>query len=216
MRIIELEKKDIEINLGRLYRRVMVGGKEELPGWLLEQIEECLDDIPIEPKCIFSFFDCKSDLEKNLILKNESFQSSFLAKRFRFAEEIGLFISTVGYDATTKSRQAYEERDGVKSLIYDSIGSEYAESTADKIQKIIEDDIGYCIKRYSPGYNDWHISEQEKIFKLIPGKEIGVILQENSFLMQPEKSISAIIGYSDKKIQGCISCNQKDCDYKMK
>lgn len=214
MKIIELKKEDIRINKKRLDRRI-TKSSAELPDWLKPQIEECLEDCNINPKGIFSFFNCEIDSEKDIItIEDTIFHSSFMAKRFKYAKEAGLFVATVGFDPTIKCREAYKNKEGVKALIYDSIGSEYAESTANEIHKIIEKEKGYCMKRYSPGYNDWDISEQELLFKLVSGNKIGINLTEGSFLMQPEKSVSAMIGYSDKNMEGCKVCTKKDCSYR--
>ena len=48
-------------------------------------------------------------------------------------------------------------------------------------------------KRYSPGYGDWDISAQKELLSLIHADQIGITLTE-SYLMIPEKSVSAIIG----------------------
>jgi len=213
MKIIKLKPEDIKLNKRRLERRVMQG-HTKAPDWVTLQIESCLKDCEIKPKGIYSLFDCEVDAEKNtIIIEDTIFESSFMAKKFKYAKEVGLFIATIGDFTAEKVKQAGKEKDGVKALIYDSIGSEYAESTADAIHRIIEKEQGYCMSRYSPGYNDWDISEQKKLFELVPGEKIDVKLTE-SYLMQPEKTVSAMIGISKRKLEGCKTCTKKDCIYR--
>jgi cobalamin-dependent methionine synthase I len=57
----------------------------------------------------------------------------------------------------------------------------------------MEREQGRQMSRYSPGYGDWDISEQAKLFRLVPGDAIGVHLSE-THQMTPEKSVSAMIG----------------------
>ena len=165
MKIITLTKDQIKINKRRLEKRIMQA-KAEVPSWLALQIEECLQDSEIEPRGVFSFFYSETDTKNNTIkIGDIAFQSSFMAKRFKYADEVGLFIATIGSYTAKKAQESYEDKDGLKALIYDAIGSEYAESTANTIHKLIEENKGYCMSRYSPGYNDWHISEQTKLFQ---------------------------------------------------
>lgn len=48
--------------------------------------------------------------------------------------------------------------------------------------------------RFSPGYARWHLQEQEKIFKLLKGEEIGITLSETYFML-PQKSLSGVFGF---------------------
>jgi cobalamin-dependent methionine synthase I len=51
--------------------------------------------------------------------------------------------------------------------------------------------LGY---RFSPGYARWDLQEQEKIFKLLRGEEIGISLSETYFML-PQKSLSGVFGF---------------------
>lgn len=181
------EHFDVRINRRRLERRIL-GSPGEIEDWLKEEIDTCLQECRPRPKGIYSFFECKVD-SGTIGLGGEIFYSAFLAKRFNYAKELGLFIVTIGPQIEEKSKC----KDRLHSFIYDAIGSEYAESSANALQKLIEEERGCRMKRYSPGYNDWDISDQEKLFNLVDGNVIGVKLT-GSCIMEPEKSISAIIG----------------------
>lgn len=178
---------DVKINKKRLERRI-IGSAEKAEFWLQEEIENHLKDYSPEIKGIYSFFQSSTYKEK-IRIKDIEFYSSFLAKRFKHAEELGLFIATIGAGIEEKANSD----DTFSNFIYNCIGSEYAESAANAMHKFIEKEKGYKMSRYSPGYNDWDIKEQKKLFKLVPGEKIGVILQD-SCIMTPEKSVSAVIG----------------------
>lgn len=53
----------------------------------------------------------------------------------------------------------------------------------------------YATLRYSPGYGDWALSSQKDIFAFLNGCREKIQLSEN-YLMEPVKSITAIIGWS--------------------
>ncbi|MFH1636911.1 MAG: vitamin B12 dependent-methionine synthase activation domain-containing protein [Candidatus Woesearchaeota archaeon] len=182
-----LNELNIKIKRSRLERRIM-GPAGKIEDWISEEIDQCLQECTPRAKGAYSFFECKVDSEK-IELGGEIFHSKFLAKRFHYAKDLGLFIVTIGPKIEEKSKC----KDPLQSFIYDAIGSEYAESSANALQKFIENEEGHKMKRYSPGYNDWDISDQEKLFKLVDGKAIGVRLTESNIMM-PEKSVSGIIG----------------------
>jgi len=81
-----------------------------------------------------------------------------------------------------------------------------------------EFNVGKMSNRYSPGYCNWNVAEQHKLFKLLPKDFCGVSLTE-SVLMQPIKSISGFIGVGEKikyHHYKCKFCTQKQCIYKSK
>lgn len=75
----------------------------------------------------------------------------------------------------------------------DALGSAYAESFCDYVNQMLGKE--YKLKpRFSPGYGDLPIELQEPLLKtLCADKTVGITL-DNSFLMTPVKSITAIIG----------------------
>jgi cobalamin-dependent methionine synthase I len=72
--------------------------------------------------------------------------------------------------------------------------------------------------RYSPGYCNWPVSEQQFLFSLLPENFCGITLTESS-LMLPIKSISGIIGIGSlvkMKEYICDKCGIKECTYRAK
>jgi hypothetical protein len=71
--------------------------------------------------------------------------------------------------------------------------------------------------RFSPGYCDWHITQQKELFKLLDSNRIGVELTYTC-LMTPRKSISGVFGISSSSsikdvmpYNPCLDCQKKDC-----
>lgn len=105
------------------------------------------------------------------------------------------------------------------SYVLDVIGSVIVEKAMDEIQKKLEDDMklnGLGISdRFSPGYCDWNVSDQHKLFRLLPENFCGIRLSESS-LMNPIKSVSGIIGLGENLKQlgyQCHWCNDPNCIY---
>ena len=67
--------------------------------------------------------------------------------------------------------------------------------------------------RYSPGYCGWDVSEQQKLFFLLPENCCGIRLTDSS-LMLPIKSVSGVIGVGKtvrKTAYKCAVCDKEDC-----
>ena len=79
------------------------------------------------------------------------------------------------------------------------------------------DEFGLKItNRYSPGYCNWPVSDQQILFLLLPEKFCGVTLTGSS-LMIPIKSVSGVIGIGASvkmKEYTCDTCGMKDCTYR--
>jgi cobalamin-dependent methionine synthase I len=57
------------------------------------------------------------------------------------------------------------------------------------------------VSRYSPGYGDLPLEMQREIIRALDcGRTIGVTLTE-SLLMQPSKSVTAVIGMKERKAE---------------
>ena len=71
--------------------------------------------------------------------------------------------------------------------------------------------------RFSPGYGDFELGVQSDIFRVLDcPRRIGLSLNK-SLLMSPSKSVTAIIGISDRQAvcaSGCNLCDKKDCAFK--
>lgn len=143
-----------------------------------------------------------------------------LAGYFKNASHAALFICTAGKYFTEKTCELNEQGNFLEAYILDSIGSLTVENAMNKIQyqlagKMAE--IGLNISnRYSPGYCNWALSEQKKLFSLIGENPVGITLN-NSCLMFPTKSVSGIIGIGKtikKREYGCKICNNQTCIYR--
>jgi len=133
---------------------------------------------------------------------------------------MALFLCTAG-DFFTQMTDHYNQRgDLLEAFIVDAIGSMIVESAMDKIQESLLKDMQAAhlgiSNRYSPGYCNWHLSEQKTLFQLIGENPIDVRLSE-SCLMQPIKSVSGVIGIGEqitKSEYGCATCNSEHCIYR--
>jgi hypothetical protein len=138
----------------------------------------------------------------------------------RKSEGAALFLCTVGKEISEYGGVLMAKGEVLEGYIFDIIGSLSVESAMNLIHDTFEKemrDAGVGItNRYSPGYCEWSVGEQQKLFSFFPERFCGVELTESS-LMTPVKSVSGIIGFgAEAKRLGheCSLCNLKSCIYR--
>ena len=137
---------------------------------------------------------------------------------FDECEKIAIFVVTLGAQVDKKISY-YGKTDVLRSVVLDSMASVMVESVLDELQAQVDDTIGlYPTMRYSPGYGDLELSFQRQLLTALGcGKSMGVMLNSSN-IMIPQKSISAIVGYSKKKqayASVCLKClNNGKCKVK--
>ncbi len=117
----------------------------------------------------------------------------------------------------------YNIVDMTSALIVDSMASALIEQACNEVEAIIKSQL--CTQnmtwRFSPGYGDLPISLQKSFIQVINAeKQIGLTATNDNILI-PTKSVTAIIGISDKPIpekkRGCIVCNMnKICQFRKR
>jgi len=136
------------------------------------------------------------------------------------SDSIAMFICTAGGEIGIRSKAAMKEGDLLRGYVYDTVGSEVVETAADRMQDELETlmlSSGKKItNRFSPGYCDWDVSEQHKLFSFFPYNFCGIRVTPSA-LMDPVKSVSGFIGIGEnvkRQPYTCSFCDMKDCIYR--
>ena len=153
-----------------------------------------------------------------LELNNISFHlDKIIAKQLTKCTSIAFIVVTLGKKYDDWINQYFKRGDPFQGYIADTIGSEMVENAADYIESLVENETKKInlnsTNRYSPGYCGWNVSEQHKFFSLLPQKFCGIELSDSA-LMNPVKSVSAIIGIGkdcEKKDYQCSLCSMENC-----
>ncbi len=161
--------------------------------------------------------------EGKITIQDITINSRVLSKIGRDAFSVFIFILTIGDEIENLSSQLYSSNQLFMSQLVDAWGSVFVEAAADCFMHNIEASLteGFILSaRYSSGYCDIDVREQEKIFKLI-GEENRLVRLNESFQMIPQKSISGIFFKVDSK-RGtkykkyfifCKDCSNRLCKY---
>ena len=72
--------------------------------------------------------------------------------------------------------------------------------------------------RFSAGYGDFKVENQRLFFEYLESTKLLGLTLNDSYLMSPSKSVTAIVGIYDcegkEQAQGCKACVLKDCEYR--
>jgi hypothetical protein len=143
--------------------------------------------------------------------------SRIIASQLKNISSIALFVGTIGNKVEKHSESLFLEGDPFEGYIMNLVGSVAAESVAHLIHEYIKADIEKMnisvTNRFSPGYCEWDVAEQFKLFNYFPFEYCKVSLT-SSALMEPVKSVSGIIGIGkDMSIKDypCKKCSRENC-----
>jgi hypothetical protein len=215
---LKINKNEIELTMGYT--------ENNIPAHFNELIDKVLSGAETLCKIDagYKMVKVKYDAEqKNGIFAGQVFFSTkkIVTSKIKKAEKAAIFVCTIGPEMERWSHKLLDEGDGILSYIVDTVASVIVESATDKLH----DHIGSVMKmkglnitnRYSPGYCDWEVPEQLKLFSMLPEKFCGITLTESA-MMVPIKSVSGIIGIgAEVKWQkyACDTCGITDCTYRI-
>lgn len=118
----------------------------------------------------------------------------------------------MGFETLLRAEQA---RDMARAVMLDACGSAWVEAGCDTAEKELAarfPDL-YLTDRFSPGYGDLPLDLQPAICAALDApRRVGIHVTE-SLLMNPSKSVTAVIGLSDRpqmaRIRGCAHCSMR-------
>ena len=193
------------------------GAREAAPE-LLALLEEVLS----ETAGLLSYKVCWQKLpavrtEAGLDLTFAKTASKNLGRHLEGCSHIVLFGATVGIGLDRRIAR-YGRTAPAKALLLQAMGAERIEALCNAFSQKIKNDAAaeglQTTSRFSPGYGDLPLELQRDIFRTLncSGK-IGLTLND-SLIMSPSKSVTAIIGIGTPcrdTAAGCRSCTKTDC-----
>ncbi|MBQ7326232.1 MAG: Vitamin B12 dependent methionine synthase activation subunit [Clostridia bacterium] len=173
------------------------GVREEIPE-ITSLLDSCIVEVDgrLSAKVCYREYEL-STLDAYLDLGFARTDSRALRKALDGCKKIILFCATVGVDMDRLIAR-YSIASPSRSVMLQAIGTERVETLCDEFCKQIKEEkisFGQSVtKRFSPGYSDLPLALQRDIFSALnPEARIGVVLNE-SLIMTPSKSVTAIIG----------------------
>ncbi len=161
--------------------------------------------------------------ENNILINGLSFHTGHQVMRYlKNAEKLAFYICTAGEGITRRSGELMNKGLLVEGYITDMLGSVIVEEAMNNIHRELKENMEkehyHVSNRYSPGYCNWDVAEQHKLFSLFPPGFCGVTLTAGA-LMHPVKSVSGVMGIG-KNIKFhkyiCDACSDVNCIYRHK
>ncbi|MDO5597626.1 MAG: vitamin B12 dependent-methionine synthase activation domain-containing protein [Acidaminococcus sp.] len=156
----------------------------------------------VQPRSILQQWSCTvvqgAGPEKGrVILENGTeFVSSGLARHLMGCDRLLLFGATLGTRVDIALRRI-SVRSIAEGAAAQAVAASLIESYLDQQEIVWKKDLPAAWQyrtRFSPGYGDWDLAEQQKIFRLLDcAKTIGLTLTAGG-IMAPTKSVTAVIG----------------------
>lgn len=162
-----------------------------------------------------------SDKKDILIVDGVEIKSGkIISRELRNSDSIVFFICTAGKEISELSQTLLKGNNPVLGYVYDVLGSVTVEAATDKIHQEIRNMAAekeqLITNRYSPGYCQWSVADQHKLFSFFPETCCGITLTESA-LMHPIKSVSGIIGMGKEvkyRKYTCNICELTECFYR--
>ncbi len=145
------------------------------------------------------------------------FGSASLSKALKDCDKAVMFAATLGAEFDRLIAK-YSRVSPSAALVMQAIGAERIEALCDEFCRYISEKNQLCAhNRFSPGYGDLALDTQKEIFALLDcERRIGLTLND-SLIMSPSKSVTAIFGLSSQNSthkSKCKNCSNLTCTFR--
>lgn len=224
--MIELARADncqIKIKEKEVYRYLGYKSINQPENSISSLVKKCITKIENNMICkaCYKTFPIQKNTANGLNLSFLTTHSNALSKNLCECHELILFVATIGIEI-----DRLIEKNSILSpataIVLQAAGAAAIEEWCDVLCSNLaikyKKSGKFLTPRFSPGYGDFPLESQKSIFTALDcHRKIGVSLTENH-MMVPTKSVSAIIGISDKKtstsINKCNLCENKECKFR--
>ena len=170
----------------------------------------------VQPRYTFQIFDLTRGGDRFLLSNTDiALTGGTARKMLDQCDRAILLACTLGtwFDALLRTEQV---RDMSRAVILDACGSALVESGCDAAEEEIRARFPdrYLTDRFSPGYGDLPLALQPLICAALDTpRRLGIHVTD-SLLMNPAKSVTAVIGLSDRpqraRVRGCAYCSMRE------
>lgn len=156
--------------------------------------------------------------KETISIEDQTFSpGKVVVTQLKEATRLAVFVCTAGAGISEISKKKAAKGDEMIAYALDVVGSVTADKAAGKLLEKMQKEVqpaGFNITDpFSPGYCNWGVAEQHRLFALLPSGICGISLSESA-LMHPIKSVSGITGIGkDCKQMGyqCNWCTDREC-----
>lgn len=191
-----------------------LGAGSSPPEVLRRDMEQIADQLTaaVRPRYAYRVFSTVHE-ERGVLLREAGIllTGRSAARMLAQCDQAVLLICTLGAGFETMLR-AEQARDMARAVMLDACGSAWVESGCDAAEEELRARLlgWFLTDRFSPGYGDLPLCIQPEVCAALDaGRRVGIHVSD-SFLMNPMKSVTAVIGIADRpqmaRVRGCAHC----------
>lgn len=193
-------------------------GAADAPEPLRRQVEEEMEVLrsQLRPRYTYRVWDLeRRPCGVHLAGTDLTLEGETAARMLESCDRAALLACTLGtrFDQLLTAAQA---RSMARAVILDACGSALVEQGCDEAEEALSAYFPgrYLTDRFSPGYGDLSLELQRGLCAALDSqRRLGLHVTE-SLLLNPVKSVTAVIGISDRpqmaRIRGCAYCQMRD------
>jgi hypothetical protein len=218
---------EIDIDKKRLFSRIGCSNEYEPSARITALVDDYIDNYQdfLAPSYTYVIGDILSVEESSVTFEGPvMIKSRIIAELLKRCQKVAVFALTIGNHLEEMVAYLAENNLVLQATVLDAIGSGVTEKLAvyvgERIKDIASAEGLVTSRRFSPGYCDWNVKQQQEIFHSLDGDTAGIRLTDSQ-LMMPRKSISGIIGIGlpNREIEyynPCLTCKKKECPGRRK
>lgn len=207
----------------REIRRYLGYGNQEADERVDALIEECMEELfqAASPKSITRVFPMKLLPGEWIDFSVFKAHSRNLSRNLKECSQVILFAATLGAEVDVLLHK-YTLLQMSKAVTMQAAATAMIEEYCDEANQTLMAEYEkkglYLRPRFSPGYGDFPLECQKDITAVLETpKRVGIMLTD-SLLMTPSKSVTAVMGVSEKprrcEVKGCEACGKTDCAFR--
>lgn len=214
-----------DLNLNRKDFLFIMGYPNDAPDYIKEMLDEILDECTgfENIKGGYRILENAEFLKENhsMIISSTEFSlGKIVFSQLKKSENIAFFACTAGVEFQNIASQNLDGINPAKGYMLDLLGSEVVNKVVNIIHDSLEDDVSKkglnVTNNFSPGYCQWPLAENFKIFSHLPDNFCDIRLNDSAY-MQPVKSVCGMIGIGkevSRKAYQCDFCELEECIYR--
>ncbi len=147
----------------------------------------------------YDIFDIQKNSGETILLSGgHIFESKNICERYKDCVQLAVLFTTSGSEVMQLIEKTIKNERGSDASIFDAAASEITDTAINWLHNYLKNTLLRAAKfvhpfRFSPGYGDFSITHQQKIFNILKLSTFNIQLTE-SYMLIPEKSVSAICG----------------------
>ncbi len=179
-------------------------GTTKLSGSSVELLESCLQEAEplIHPRGVYRVRRIDKVAEDRFEVQNSAIRLEGRSMKRLLSDSFAVVFMAVTIGSDLEGRAARHQAEGRadRAVILDVIGSEAAEAAAVSLNALVATAARQgrwtLTRRFSPGYGDLSLALQADLAEELDLAGLGVTVTD-SFLLLPQKSITALIGLQE-------------------